>query len=93
VNDHTIARLKHLREAAESACKLANEHRAELPNSRVNWGDLHCYDAEHRLDADGYEYDCVMLEDASPDNPVIRQFIRDALDKAGFPLVEVETKW
>ena len=84
--------LLYLREAAEEI--LANTSiRSNAGRDPVNWADLHCVRAERAEDERGAIRYRVWIEEASPESPNLRAFVRYELEKRGFKDVEVMTEW
>ena len=87
-------RLRELQRATDQALKDAYErHLSGKLHCTVNWMDLYCEDAAWVISLEGGEHWRVDIQEADPDNVVLRHFIRQWLDAAGFGDVVVHTEW
>lgn len=84
--------LTALRDSAERACIAAFDKREKIEGA-INWGDLHCNVAERYEDSSGGTGYRVYIEEASPDQPALGEFINGVLMKDGFDQVEIMFEW
>jgi hypothetical protein len=84
--------LKELRAAANKACKLAFEERANIPGA-INWVDLGCHEAMRWENDQGDTGYTVTIEEASPGQPQLGLFIGAHLRASGFENVNVVFEW
>lgn len=63
-----------------------------FPREAVNWGDLHCVDVRQVVEADGFTYWLVNIEEVSPDAYELRQAIETRLAERGIT-AEVLADW
>lgn len=82
--------LKALRAAAEEALKSAGDSQIE---GAKNWAALHCVAALRVEDDQGGISYRVEVEETSPDNHDLQQWLSGRLDEAGFLSVAVYTEW
>lgn len=82
--------LKVLRAAAEEALKSAGDSQIE---GAKNWTALHCVAALRVEDDQGGISYRVEVEETSPDNHDLQQWLSGRLDEAGFLSVAVYTEW
>lgn len=88
--------LNALYRAANKAVTLACQQRMvddALSQATVNWARIGCYQAERFEAHDGETGVRVYIEDAAPEDRVLKEFIQDQLARDGFGRVEVVTEW
>lgn len=80
--------LSALLDAANKACELAFEKRAEI-DGEINWGDLACHEVRYWYDDRGETGYMVLIEEASQGSSDLMVFIMKELQKSGFENIEV----
>lgn len=83
--------LKLLRDLVDLACDAAREQ--DFKRACINWGDLGCVQAFEWVDDMGATGLRVLIEEASPDNAEFCVFVRNWLEKEGWPGVQVDCEW
>jgi len=64
-----------------------------LLRGAINWGNLRCIAASYVVDDRGDEGYEVLIEEASPDNPELADFISYQLDGTEFSPLEIRFEW
>jgi len=85
--------LKTLKRRTNDICKIAGNERATFKNAAINWADFQCVCAEYYVDDcknTGYR---VYIEEASPDNPEVINFIANELARSGYENIEIKLEW
>ena len=59
----------------------------------INWGNLNCIEASYTIDQDGYEYYCVIIQEASPDAMMFGNEIYNRLTKIWNKPIAIQTEW
>lgn len=92
VHSDLTEKLKRLRECCETGIAIAHNHKSEW-NDAINWGDLHCVNAELVSSFDGDTSFRVWVEEAEPGASELIRFIGEHLARHGWGSVEVVTEW
>ena len=72
---------------------MAADARQTFENAAVNWADFQCVCAEWYVeDYSGVDYR-VYIEEASPDNTEVINFIADELAILGYKNIEIRLEW
>lgn len=85
--------LKELQRATSRICELAIESRSTFENAAVNWADFQCTSAAYCVDDCGDSGYRVVIEEASPDNAELINFIAGELSMKGYQGVEINLEW
>ena len=81
--------LKELKQTTTRICELATDARHTFKNPAVNWFDFQCTCAEYYIDDRGDTGYRILVEEASPDNAEIINFIADELTMHGYKDIEI----
>lgn len=91
VKSEHVDQLWKLKLAGEAACRAAHDEMSFA--GAILWSSLHCKEATRSEDQDGNITWAVLIEEASPHNPELQQYIaRKILESEGID-VEVRTEW
>lgn len=89
MSNEVMERLKNIKDAVEEILECADRSGID---GAINWADLHCVEAMHCVNHDGYEWDEVLIEEASPDAADLCNYVGKELLKIGLSVV-VKTEW
>lgn len=78
--------------ATDAALDTAQNHKTAIAGA-VNWADLCCREARICMSDYGDVSVSVLVEEASPDQKDLREFVRQELEIAGFGGIDVEFEW
>lgn len=79
-----------IEKAVNNACKKAVEIKLDCG---ANFGDLHCFDVQYCVESDGAGSWLAFVEECSPDDYKLINFIYEELKKEEFKNVFVRTEW
>ena len=86
------AKLRELMADVNRSLTMAYERRKEFSDAAVNWADLSCTRSLEGIDSFGDHAYVVIIEEASPSNPELQDFIYgELLEKWGS--VEIHLEW